>query len=223
MKKLFISATVVASLLPALALAESASLTVSGTIIPTACTPSFAGGSLVDLGKISAADLNANVQTELALKNITLSMTCNGQVPVAVKVHDNQAATQLAGITIDGRAEDMYIYGMGAASGVKIGGYGLRHGTPTVDTVAMSLMYQQGGGIGGPTWNQPSSTLVGKNASSGGYLHYSWGRSIAEGPSNGRIHTLPMTLVPVVGPANALPTGSDITLDGSATFELVYL
>lgn len=223
MKKLFISATVVASLLPVFALAESASLTVSGTIIPTACTPSFAGGSVVDLGKISAADLNAATQTELELKNITLSMNCNGLVPVAVKVHDNQAATQLQGITIDGRAESMYIYGMGAASGVKIGGYGLRHGTPTVDSAAMSLMYQQGGGIGGPTWNPPTSTLVGKDASSGGYLHYSWGRSIAEGPSNGRIHTLPMTLVPVVGPAKDLPTGSDITLDGSATFELVYL
>jgi hypothetical protein len=64
---------------------------------------------------------------------------------------------------------------------------------------------------------------VAKDASSGGYLHYSWGRSIAEGPSTGRIHTLPMTLVPVVGPAKDLPTGSDITLDGSATFELVYL
>ncbi|MBK5377474.1 MULTISPECIES: DUF1120 domain-containing protein [unclassified Pseudomonas] len=223
MKKLFISATVVASLLPVFALAESASLTVSGTIIPTACTPSFAGGSVVDLGKVSAADLNATTQTELELKNITLSMNCNGQVPVAVKVHDNQAATQLQGITIDGRAESMYIYGMGAASGVKIGGYGLRHGTPTVDSAAMALMFQQGGGIGGPTWNQPTSTLVGKDASSGGYLHYSWGRSIAEGPSNGRIHTLPMTLVPVVGPAKDLPTGSDITLDGSATFELVYL
>lgn len=223
MKKLFISATVVASLLPVFAFAESASLTVSGTIIPTACTPSFAGGSVVDLGKISAADLNATTQTELELKNITLSMNCNGQVPVAVKVHDNQAATQLQGITIDGRAESMYIYGMGAASGVKIGGYGLRHGTPTVDSAAMALMFQQGGGIGGPTWNQPTSTLVGKDASSGGYLHYSWGRSIAEGPSNGRIHTLPMTLVPVVGPAKDLPTGSDITLDGSATFELVYL
>ncbi|MFJ4546811.1 DUF1120 domain-containing protein [Pseudomonas sp. NPDC088885] len=223
MKKLFISATVVASLLPALALAESASLTVSGTIIPTACTPSFAGGSVVDLGKISAADLNADVQTELGLKNITLSMNCNGRVPVAVRVHDNQASTQLDGITIDGRAEKMYIYGMGAASGVKIGGYGLRHGTPTVDASAMSLMYQQGGGIGGPSWVEPSSTLVAKNASDGGYIHYSWGRSVAEGPINGIKHTLPMTLVPVVRAASALPTGSDITLDGSATFELVYL
>ncbi|WP_122558265.1 fimbrial protein, partial [Pseudomonas viridiflava] len=70
MKKLFISATVVASLLPVFALAESTSLTVSGTIIPTACTPNFAGGSLVDLGKISAADLNANTQTEKKKKNI---------------------------------------------------------------------------------------------------------------------------------------------------------
>jgi type 1 fimbria pilin len=223
MKKLFISATVVASLLPALALAESASLTVSGTIIPTACTPSFAGGSIVDLGKISAADLNADVQTELGLKNITLSMNCNGRVPVAVRVHDNQASTQLDGITIDGRAEKMYIYGMGAASGVKIGGYGLRHGTPTVDASAMALMYQQFGNVGGPTWSQPTSTLVAKNGSDGGNVHYSWGRSVAEGPSNGLIHTLPMTLVPVVRAASALPTGSDITLDGSATFELVYL
>lgn len=219
MRKTFRSIALASALCPAMVLADGADLTITGTIIPTSCTPAFAGGNTVDLGNIPAASLNRDRQTELQNRNITLSVSCSASAPMAIKVHDNQAHTQLPGIVVDGSSWAMYIYGIGEIAGTKIGGYGLRFGTPTVDGQSSVVMYKQGGNT---EWYDPSpATLVGKNYESN--LRYSWGQSLAAGPTPGVLHTFPMTLVPVIGPASALPVTNDIALNGSATFELHYL
>lgn len=219
MRKTFRAIAVAGALCPALAVADGADLTITGTIIPTSCTPAFAGGNTVDLGNISAAALNRDSQTELTNHNVTLSVSCSASAPMAIKVHDNQAHTQLPGIVVDGSDWALYIYGIGEVAGTKIGGYGLRFGTPTVDGQTSIVMYKQGANA---NWDVPApATLVGKNYE--GNLRYSWGRSLAAGPLPGVVHTFPMTLVPVIGPASNLPITSEIALNGSATFELLYL
>ncbi|AXJ07708.1 hypothetical protein CFN16_27300 [Pseudomonas fluorescens] len=220
MRKTFRAIAVASALCPALAMADGADLTIIGTIIPTSCTPAFTGGNTVDLGNISAAALNRDSQTELTNHNVTLNVSCSASAPMAIKVHDNQAHTHLQGIVIDGTDWALYIYGIGEVAGTKIGGYGLRYGTPTVDGKPSMIMYKQGGMT---NWDSPdTATLVGKNAD-GGNLRYSWGGSLAAGPTPGVVHTFPMTLVPVIGPSANLPITSDIALNGSATFELLYL
>ena len=189
MRKTFRAIAVASALCPALAMADGADLTITGTIIPTSCTPAFAGGNTVDLGNISAAALNRDSQTELTNHNVTLSVSCSASAPMAIKVHDNQAHTQLPGIVVDGSDWAMYIYGIGEVAGTKIGGYGLRFGTPTVDGQTSIVMYKQGANA---NWDIPApATLVGKNYE--GNLRYSWGRSLAAGPLPGVVHTFPMT------------------------------
>lgn len=220
MRKTFRAIAVASALSPAWVMANSADLTITGTIIPTSCTPAFAGGNTVDLGEIPAGSLNRDRQTELQNRNITLSVSCSAAAPMAIKVHDNQSHTQRPGIVIDGYDWAMYIYGIGEVAGAKIGGYGLRFGTPTVDGQPSMVMYKQGDMA---NWDTPeTATLVGKNTE-GGNLRYSWGASLAAGPTPGIVHTFPMTLVPVIGPSSSLPITSEFALNGSATFELLYL
>ncbi len=219
MRNTFRAMAVASALCPALVMADSTDLTITGTIIPTSCTPAFSGGNLVDLGNIPAASLNRDRQTELTNRNITLSVSCSASAPMAIKVHDNQAHTQRPGIVVDGTDWKMYIFGIGEVGGNKIGGYGLRFGRPSVDGELSSVMYKQGTSA---NWSEPeTATLLGKNYE--GNLRYSWGRSTAAGPLPGMVHTFPMTLVPVIGPTSSLPITSDISLNGSATFELLYL
>lgn len=219
MKKLFVIAALAASISPALALASSTDLTVTGMITPGACTPSFASGGNVDLGKIPAASLNKDTQTELMAHDISLQVTCSADAAVAIKVHDNQASTLLPGIEIDGvKVNGWYLYGLGEAAGKKIGGYGLRHGTPTIDGKPSTLMYSENED---DVWKAPTVSLVGRNVAN--KLQYSWGDSVAAGPAAGAVHTFPMSLIPVIGPTNDLPITADIDIDGSATFELVYI
>lgn len=219
MNKTFRAIAVASALCPALVMAEATDLTITGTIIPTSCTPAFSGGNSVDLGDIPAASLNRERQTELTSRNVTLSVSCSASAPMAIKVHDNQADTRLPGIVVDGIDWAMYIYGIGEVAGTKIGGYGLRFGTPTVDGQTSIVMYKQGADA---NWEVPAPhTLVGKNSELN--LRYSWGRSVGAGPLPGVLHTFPMTLVPVIGPASNLPITSEISLNGSATFELHYL
>lgn len=175
MRNTFRAIAVASAMCPALVMADGADLTIIGTIIPTSCTPSFAGGNTVNLGDIPAASLNRDRQTELTNHNVTLSVSCSASAPIAIKVHDNQAHTQLPGIVVDGSDWAMYIYGIGEVAGTKIGGYGLRFGTPTVDGETSVVMYKQGADA---NWYSPSpATLVGKNYESN--LRYSWGRTPA--------------------------------------------
>lgn len=220
MRRTFRAIAVASALCPVLVMADSADLNIIGTIIPTSCTPAFSGGNTVDLGDIPASTLNRDRQTELQSRSVTLSVSCSSSAPMAIKVHDNQAHTQLPGIVVDDTDWALYIYGIGEVAGAKIGGYGLRLGTPHVDGQPYMVMYKQGGMA---NWEgTDTATLVGKNAE-GGNLRYSWGASLAAGPMPGVVHTFPMTLVPVIGPSANLPISSEIALNGSATFELLYL
>ncbi|WP_330220783.1 DUF1120 domain-containing protein [Pseudomonas frederiksbergensis] len=65
MKKCFaaLSTTALISLAPYALAASSTDLTVTGTITPSACTPSLSGNGVVDYGKISARDLNQDTST----------------------------------------------------------------------------------------------------------------------------------------------------------------
>jgi hypothetical protein len=218
MKKLFLASVLATAITPALALASSTDLTVTGTITPEACTPSFAGGGNVYLGKIPAKDLNETTQTELPAQDISLQITCISSTTVAIKVFDNRATTALPGIIVDGISNSRHIFGMGAVESTKIGGYGLRHGIPTIDGVQSTLMWDM---LLTNSWQLPAAPLVAKEG--GVNVMYSWGDSISTGPAAGRVHHFPMSLVPVIGPSNALPITADISIDGAATFELVYL
>jgi type 1 fimbria pilin len=204
------------ALLPSLSMAESVDLSVIGTIIPTSCIPAFAGGGTVDLRKISAATLNQTIQTVLPVHDISLHINCDAPAPVEVSVRDNRAATKLPGISDGaGQSSPEYFYGLGQINGTRIGGFALRHGTPEADGTTHVLFTRT---LATPAWQLPSVPLV-----SNAPALYSWGANLATGPVAARHHGFPMSLLPIIGPSNALPITDEIPLDGSVTFDMFYL
>lgn len=216
MKKTLRHAVLAATLLPAMAMAESVDLNVIGTIIPTSCIPAFAGGSTVDLRKISAKTLSSTTQTILPVHDISLHINCDAPAPVEVSVRDNRAATKLPGLHDGtGQNDPELFFGLGEINGTNIGGFALRHGTPQTDGSPQALLTRT---LAAPAWVVPTSTLV-----SNAPALYSWGANATTGPAAARHHGFPMQLLPIIGPSNALPITSEIPLDGSVTFDMFYL
>jgi len=216
MKKANIVVTFVFSAFPLMAMAESADLNVIGTIIPTSCVPAFQGGDTVDLRKISAATLNKTTQTILPERDISLYINCDAPASVEVSVRDNREATKLPGIHDGaGQSNPALFYGIGEINGTRIGGFGLRYRIPDADGRAQVLLTRT---VANPLWQSPTTGLVG-NAPA----FYSWGANVASGPIAARHHNFPMSLVPIIGPSDALPIANEIPLDGSVTFDMFYI
>jgi hypothetical protein len=213
-------AALVAVLVPMHAFAQSTELVVTGKIVPTACVPAFAGGGTVDLGGISSTTLSPTAQTELMPHEISLTITCDAPAAVAIRVIDNRSATTNDDVMIDGMGRaNSRMLGIGSKEGKNIGGYALRRGVPLMDGVPATLLNKHYTSA----WFAEIRSLVAIYNAGGNYT-YSWGASEASGPGMGTVHTFPMSVVPVITRTSDLPAlTSEIPLDGSATFEVVYL
>lgn len=214
MKKRLLMAAALAALTPLMASAASVDLTVTGTVVPTSCVPSFTGGSNVDLGRIHSAALSPTAQNDLPRRNVSLRIACTAPAAVAIRVSDNRFATKVSGLTFIGHTNNNHYYGLGSTQGVGIGGFGLIAGRPTANAYPRTLLVRTSGG----GWEVP---FVGMVANS---LLYSWGDSASQGPFAASQHIFPMQLAAVIRPTSQLPaTTEDYKLDGSVTFDMVYL
>lgn len=60
MKLKLLAASAMLAMSPALVSAQSVDLTITGSVVPTSCTPSLSGGGVVGLGRHSASTLARN-------------------------------------------------------------------------------------------------------------------------------------------------------------------
>ncbi|MEB0043838.1 MULTISPECIES: DUF1120 domain-containing protein [unclassified Pseudomonas] len=216
MNKIMLIMAMSTALVPFTAQAASVDLTVTGTIIPTSCIPAFANGSTVDLGKISSASLSATTQNNLPQRDITLQIACNADAAIAFAVTDNRGATKVTGLTFNGQVSNTLYYGLGSTQGVGIGGFGLLTGKPLADGKEQIFLVRS---PANPVWRIPTSGLV-TNAP----ISYSWGPSAVAGPIAASLHTFPMSVAAVIRPTSELPPISgEVKLDGSVTFDVIYL
>ncbi|WP_390344025.1 DUF1120 domain-containing protein [Variovorax boronicumulans] len=144
---------------PVPASAESAELRITGTIVPAACTPAFAGGGVVDYGTIPASSLNPTAQTTLAEKSIQLTMTCDAPVRFGFKVIDERAASAVTSLeTIQGATPNMK-FGLGTSDGKNIGAYSLQVVRETVNGGGFSIALESGDG--GISWGSSTKGACG--------------------------------------------------------------
>lgn len=219
MKKVLLVAALAVAVSPMMASAASVGLTVTGSVIPTSCVPSFAGGTNVDLGKISAKELSLTAQNNLPERDITLSINCDAPAAVEFAAKDNRATTKAPGLVFSanpGSVGPNLYYGLGNVQGTAIGGFGLRVGTPTTDGKAQTFLVRT---PNNPVWRVPVAGMV-----SNAPTTYSWGPSAQAGPAAARLHTFPMKVAAAIRPASQLPvTTNEYKLDGSVTFDVFYL
>lgn len=217
MKNFIALSAVAAALLTSFAAhaANTTELKVTGVIKPAACTPTFDGGGVVDYGIIPASRLSQGAYTKLETKQISLNVSCDAAVKIAMTLKDNRAGSTVNGIIKDtySVAEERYNYGLGTANGKNVGGYMLYMAPEsTGDNKPISNIYS----TNGSTW-APAAHLQ----------HDSTMFSFATGDSNQPLAIKALrakiNVMTVLNKPENLNLTQDVPLDGSATIEIKYL
>ncbi|MFJ7311520.1 DUF1120 domain-containing protein [Pseudomonas sp. NPDC098747] len=192
--------------------ANSVDLRVTGTITPAACDISMSGGDF-DLGTINA---NKETITSFTTSTKTLNILCSSDTLVGIKGIDNRAdSTATAN---PNRSE----YGLGFDNiQNKIGTYWVHLGGDSNEVnIGASTGTLIRSNDNGTSWvsNAANGLKNGPND-----VH-SWNNTTAtDGPLSVTSVSIPLDLYVEIQPTNNLDTSQTITLDGSATIELVYL
>ncbi|MDA8486727.1 DUF1120 domain-containing protein [Pseudomonas resinovorans] len=201
--------------------ANSVDLRVTGTITPSACDISLVGGSDFNLGAISANGLAATTSTTLpAVGGKTLNIICSGATQVAFKAIDNRASSRPSEIT------SSTAFGLGMdGSNNPIGYYniGLVQSTMLINGASGKYKASDDAGANWFTFSAPIISLLATDRSPRiGTIDLETANNAAQ-PTPITSASTEIQVTSFIQPENVLDTSAEITLDGSATIELVYL
>ncbi|ROM57724.1 hypothetical protein BK648_02850 [Pseudomonas poae] len=190
--------------------ASNTDLTVTGSITPSACTPSLSNSGAVDLGKISIKDLRPDGWTILWDTMLQLRVSCEAQTRFALVPTDNRPEH-----TLPANPET---YGMGVIDDALVGVYRMHLLRPVVDGKAVNVL---GSTDSGQTWTviPPGWGWVPKTLTAFGD---DWWTG-AQQPIASKEFTVDLRIRPSIPPTRTLPVEQTLPLDGSATLDLVYL
>lgn len=207
--------------------AQSVDITVTGTLLPSSCTPTLSNGGVMDWATIQAGDLKYSEYTYLNAKTITLSVVCDAPTTVAI------AATSLRPGSVAGAVSENAVgagvvpggwydqkAGLGLAGTSKIGGYALGINTLKEAGTPLEAAFRDGHAA---TWVNVGSGTGMWNPGSGNARQIT---PVAAGsivPQAIENLTMNVTAHPYINKASELDLSSEITLDGLANFELIYL
>jgi len=187
--------------------ASSTDLTVKGTIIPVACTPSLSGSGIVDHGKMSAKDLRPDNYTNLAPVTLQMVVNCDAPILFALTPIDNRAGTGTAG----------NYFGLGLThKNEKLGYFRVVPRKVIADNVAARAILSRDGG---QTWLTEGSQQF-------------WGTdniwavaatSDTSTPVAIKDLTLDLEVRTGIAAAKSLTLTDEVQIDGFATLEVKYL
>ena len=231
MKKTALAALIIASGINTAA-AESVQVNVIGTIIPAACTPSVAGGGIIDYGNIKADTLSADDYTSLKQMQLGFEIQCDAPARIALHAVSDRPGTLAGGTeesygvgvipikTFNGAQANWGGAGLGLDNNTPIGGYAMAilQGTVTADdNNVTSIFVENDKGIG--QWNRSTTGSV----LSPRPRAVSWA---AEGELTPVAFTKlngTLAVEAYINKASELDLTHAIHLDGQTTLEVVYL
>ncbi|MGY4835198.1 DUF1120 domain-containing protein [Burkholderia pyrrocinia] len=198
---------------------SSAELKVTGLIVPGACK--IALPTNVDYGNILNDRLDNDKPTVLGEQDVPLTINCDADAKVALKVVDNKSATKVSGLgtgnTILGVSAppDTNFFGLGASNNKNIGGYavkltGVKVGTDQADVLESPDE---------KTWTKSTNDLLSSDSSK----EVSWAKSGTTDPLAGKVIAGTLAVQAVIDAKSKLDTASQVKLDGSATLTVDYL
>ena len=213
-----LAAATLTAVMPAAFAASTVDLTITGSLVPAACTPTLSAGE-VNFGKFASADLNQDDFTiELGgPRETNLSINCDEPTLYALRSTDNRASTAHPDLS-----PNAYGYGIGLTpKGEKLG-------------VHMTMIHTTGSNIDGVTPRFTTGNAAGTSWSSSS----SMGTSLRkDGLLTGATNVNNSTAGPIaikaavfrmvhgihIAPANALTLTDEVAIAGSAVIEMVYL
>lgn len=212
--------------------ATTADLSVTGTIKSPACDVALDGGGIVDFGNISRTLLQPSASAAIGAKDITATVTCTDNTVLLLKVVDNKSAdkpagsmnVKFAGSTVPG-VDTAYasanLLGLGQShTGSPIGAYVLAFGKPSVDGTPVDYLITNGNGT--INYANYSATVLYFHETNGSYVGTNNGGTLVANIP-GKVHAFPMAVAVSLDKSGNIPGDQDISLDGNATLEVVYL
>ncbi len=200
-------ATLIVTASTSVSAASSTDLTVKGLITPNACDLTISKGGIFDLGKISVNDLNEDLPTSVGRADFQLDVTCDEKSLIALNVVDNQSGTSTTSRAL----------GLGLINGNQKIGYASMQFIPLhADTAAVAAIISSNSGA---TWRPiPSNAYLAPDeyvsaASLGGP---NLPIEVKELSAELRVHAH-------IDAKKNLDLTNEVTIDGSATIEMVYL
>ncbi|MNF55185.1 hypothetical protein D3C85_1124190 [compost metagenome] len=189
--------------------AVDTTLTLSGQIMPTACTLTMANGGSFDYGEFI---LPASGKTVMPAQDSSLDVACAGPTLFAYTMTDNRAGTtpagassQALGLGLDQDQNPIGIYTFTMPPDSVVDGTGGRIGWSSNN---------------GNSWANSGGTETGRGLG----FWYTLSRSGLSGTpvpvTTGRFN---MTLTSTIEPKANLDQTREIRIDGSSTFTLIYL
>ncbi|WP_333496272.1 DUF1120 domain-containing protein [Kluyvera sp. CHPC 1.251] len=245
MKKLLIATSLSAALFASFNASAGSDVTlkVIGSIVPGACVPTLPNGGTIDYGTLRNEAIAptgvTNKLVQLGQKSMTLTVTCDNEIAVAVTSSDNRSSSNVGLNSTNSYIEDGYDngatdvhatsngFGLGTTTNsVNIGAYSIAFDTTaaTADSTAVDVI----------TTDDVNATTVTWAASNGAFCSLTSGcgaaaraLTVAEKgsltPKAFKVLTAPMVISAAVQDNSVLGTDDTITLDGNATISLVYL
>lgn len=184
--------------------ASSVDLSVKGMITPSACTPSLSSGGLVDIGKLSAKDLNVDRFTRFKEQTLQLSVTCDAPTLMALESKDNRPGSEY-----DNRGN----FGLGLINGTqKLGSMELSLFSPVADGVPVRTIESLDQGVSWDAnhWLIPSNLLSVANTTN-------------DAPIAVQLMTADLRVTGFIAPTNTLTLDNEVAIDGSVTLTVKYL
>ena len=199
---------------------QTADMTVTGTIVPAACSASFENDGVVDFKTIRLVDLPAKAYYSLGSKNVALNVSCSANKSVSFTVADAQSASRVADaamVSLLNAGAVSYILGLGTGTAggkpVNLGGYAIDIDPASTDTGGKVTIYSNGSGWSGSGgWERvlPNGTTL-----------FSVGTSTTV-QATGRIFRFPLIVKAGLNTGDALQVAQDTLLNGQAVFSIKY-
>ncbi len=209
---------------------QTADMSVTGTIVPAACSASFTGNGEVDFSTIKLIDLQDNVFNRLGTtKDVTLNVNCSANKYVTFSVTDLQSTNAIADAAmttaLGSAAGADYVFGLGTAT---VGGNTVSLGSYAIQLVTITANDAAGTGgtrysvsaTGGALWASATNAWLSK-ATNVRYGVATW--------SSPYYYSFPLTSVQVgmqvraaLNKGSALQVSDDTKLNGQAVFAISY-
>ncbi|WP_073523170.1 DUF1120 domain-containing protein [Pseudomonas fluorescens] len=208
-RKLALGSLLVLSATPVFAV-DTADLQVIATIAPTACTPTFAGGGVIDYGLIPTTALNSATRTLLPVRSINYSITCDAPIAIGTSWQDSRTSSAVGG--------GPSAFGLGMQGSASIGRYTItqRPGSgATGDGAAVDLLQRD---TNGP-W---VAVTVGLQTNSSARIQ-AYAMPGNPDPAEFTVYAGTFEVAPSIAPTSTLDLSKSIALDGLATMTVRYL
>lgn len=196
------------------AAATSQPLDLQVNIAPGSCSPTLAGGGIVNLGSLPAASLNGSVPTPMPTREVSLNIACDAPTSFALTLQDNRRGSS----TID--SDVHYGLSLDGASN-KIGTYTVTTDPLRTTVDGVSSVYRTDSSTAGAAWatSHASKGML----SSSHFLGFTALAGSNTGPSPIQALSSVLAVDVTLAPTDQLDVRNVITIDGMSTLEIQYL